>query len=341
MTKQSIQQSTHCCNTQPELLKPPETDKNIRKTTPQHNGTSATNRVKDTDENVTLLKKDKFWQNSEPESKTPDENMESILSSFIANDQLFITDEFLNDFDIFAPVNNNNKQDITTTTITTTTTSRLGQYDDKAGSDSGYSTDSTDSKRRTALDSVSSTSDDSLASLDSVNECYRMTNNTPSQSQQTFTQQQQQQHNTTKNKVGASCTPSKTRRKIEPIYNNDPYLQRHRLMVNARQKNRMMKLNKMYTTLNSLIPENVAHEPSIKPHSKLGILKRAIVYWHSLSTNLLLHPAPPDSKNEEDDNNKHLMNGMFHTQQYFDTNHVPGGLNSGNVCQNYKNTDMK
>ena len=333
MTKQSMHQAKIYQHT----AHPPSVSNPCMQTSsPQYSETTNTASVNIVEEKS--LKKDVLWQNREPQAiNSSDEGMESLLSSLFSTDHVSISDEFLNDFDIFAFGNTPDEPESNTASSKT-----LLSYD-KTETDSGYSTDSTDSKRRAALDSVSSTSDDSVASLESVEDGYRMTNNTNNNttsqnqqlyqtSQQSRQSQQQQRKNNTDNKVRENCTPSKTRRKIEPIYNNDPYLQRHRLMVNARQKNRMMKLNKMYTTLNSLIPENVACEPNTKPHSKLGVLKRAIVYWRSLSAILMENPPPSLHSNAmKIDNSEHSLMNTQHSAAF----NLPDRLNSGNACSSY------
>ena len=92
----------------------------------------------------------------------------------------------------------------------------------------------------------------------------------------------------------------------------------------------MMKINTMYITLRSLIPENVACEPNTKPHSKLGVLKRAIVYWRSLSETLMQHPPPSvhSNLNVKSDNTDH---SMVYTQHSASSN-VPDRVNSESSC---------
>ena len=336
-----------------EASNPPETYECIRTSAPKYNRLTNTTALGIGEEG--LLKENVFWRNGEPEAiNSAEEGMESLLSSLFSAEHVSISDEFLNDFDIFAPCETLNNQDNNETKFSKTVLQ--GNFDDKTDTDSGYSTDSTDSKRRAALDSVSSTSEDLVASLETVEDGYRLLHNSAplqnqhfqtlqqqeqeqqqqqqQQEQQQQQQQQQQSHprmSIVKNdKVRDSCAPSKTRRKIEPIYKNDPYLQRHRLMVNARQKNRMMKLNTMYNTLRSLIPENVACEPNTKPHSKLGVLKRAIVYWRSLSETLMQHPPPSvhSNLNVKSDNTDH---SMVYTQHSASSN-VPDRVNSESSC---------
>ena len=94
----------------------------------------------------------------------------------------------------------------------------------------------------------------------------------------------------------------------------------------------MMKLNKMYNTLGSLIPENVACEPNTKPHTKLGVLKRAIVYWHSLSDMLMQHPPPSVHSNASNVKSDTADHSMVYTQHSASSN-VPDRVNSGSSLQ--------
>ena len=296
--------SNECYNRTPGLL---------RKSYHSHRATLSGDKSSSTNQSnsnnhdpKSLMRDDVLWQQNQeqvlPTLETPPGgSMESLLSSLFESDQLSTADDFLNCFDMFCPTV---KQEQAKTTFSILDGCL---HDNKQDKEQNFSTGQ--GRERKCFDSVSSTSDDSVGSFDSIEENYKMLN-TPSQTNQhsfavqmkDYTHRKQEQDvlssstaaSTTKSKATRGRT--KTRQGVDPIYNSDPYLQRHRLMVNARQKNRMMKLNKMYTTLNSLIPEKVScRDGNVKPHSKLGILKRAISYWSSLAETLATSPHAPSS----------------------------------------------
>ena len=61
----------------------------------------------------------------------------------------------------------------------------------------------------------------------------------------------------------------------------NPYLERYRLRLNNRQKERMKQLNSTYGVLNEILPTEIRLQ-KVKNNSKLGILRRAILYWKYL-----------------------------------------------------------
>uniref|UniRef100_A0A7M5UGB5 BHLH domain-containing protein n=1 Tax=Clytia hemisphaerica TaxID=252671 RepID=A0A7M5UGB5_9CNID len=338
MTKLAVLTSSHTGVLKEEFLgiesgeeklpRPKKITKKSRHTTGAVSSTHQSNSNKE----KSLLKKDVFWQISEPVDTQ--ENMDYFLSSLMVNEEFSFSDDFLNELDL------------TPTIVPTTTRQNLTVQQQSLNQAFPIVDNCENHRQRQSFDSVSSTSDDSLGSMESVEEPYNMVK-VPNFNQNQYhkeshtlklpsydycaTAQKEQycQMNTkptlhnieskTINRGGSAKRPSNSRRqsgatskrKIDSVYNNDPYLQRHRLLVNARQKNRMMKINNMYTMLNSLIPEQVLCEANVKPHSKLGILKRAIVYWSSLADTLNT-PAPTpvdaDSMLMENDQTSSLLN---------------------------------
>ena len=259
-----------------------------------------------------LLKKDVYWQTSKPVSFDNMDITSILYSETFGERDDFVKDLLTDDFN-FCPV----KQEITTSSGCLDQTFPLHEQQHEQrqlSSQSMFSRGST-SSTSSAFDTYSSTSDDSIGSFESVEEAYKMPP-TPLQwvTPPSSTEKSQQQHCEkssrddnveprtivkAKRKQSANTKNKSPRKhKIDPVYNSDPYLQRHRLMVNARQKNRMMKINNMYSMLNGLLPDHVLCEQNVKPHSKLGILKRAIAYWKSLS-DVLLTPLPNDENTNE------------------------------------------
>jgi Helix-loop-helix DNA-binding domain. len=256
----------------------------------------------------TLLKKDVYWQTSKP---VDFENMD--ISSLLYSETFYEKDDFVNDLlsnDLnLCPI----KEELMTSSdfcLDQTFPLQQEQHEQhQLPSQSLFTRES--SSTSSAFDTYSSTSDDSIGSFESVEEAYKMPPPphqwaSPSSPTKKLQQQQNEQSSrkdgpqprrTGKARRKPSTNTDTTRKhKIDPVYNSDPYLQRHRLMVNARQKNRMMKINNMYTMLNTLLPDHVICEQNVKPHSKLGILKRAIAYWESLNTALM---TPGDENKNE------------------------------------------
>ncbi|XP_057302911.1 uncharacterized protein LOC130637428 [Hydractinia symbiolongicarpus] len=71
---------------------------------------------------------------------------------------------------------------------------------------------------------------------------------------------------------------------IKGTQSKDPYLESHRLRLNARQRSRVSKTNDMFKQLDVIIPVYKDSENKRpRSNSKLAILKRAIKYMNDLS----------------------------------------------------------
>jgi len=126
----------------------------------------------------------------------------------------------------------------------------------------------------------------------------------------------QQQISLLKNQLEIECNiieRKKIKKKISSIYKDDPFIKLHIQRTNERQNKRVTEINTMLSTLDSLIPKDISADKSMKPHSKHGILKRAIFYMEQLSSvlNDCNNFKTEENGESEKDNEQSLSNAGF------------------------------